>query len=132
MDHPIVFFDGVCNLCNHSVQFIIRHDPNQYFKFASLQSDFAKTKLSPYHIDTTSLHSIIYLDGDKVYQNSDAVLYIAKHLNKGYKIFYIFRFIPRFIRDSIYKFIAKNRYKWMGKKEACMIPSPALKERFLA
>lgn len=127
-----MFFDGVCNLCNHSVQFIIRHDPKQYFKFASIQSDFAKEILKPFHIDTTAFQSIIYLEGEKVYQNSDAVLHIAKHLNKGYIFLYIFRFVPRIIRDALYKFIAKNRYKWMGKKEACMIPTPALKERFLA
>ncbi len=132
MENPIVFFDGVCNLCNQSVQFIIRHDPKQYFKFAALQSAFAKEILKPYHIDTTAFQSIVYLEGNKVYQNSDAVLHIARHLNKGYKFLYIFRFVPRFIRDALYKFIAKNRYKWMGKKEACMIPTPALKERFLA
>lgn len=127
-----MFFDGVCNLCNHSVQFIIRHDPKQYFKFASIQSDFAKEILKPFHIDTTAFQSIIYLEEGKVYQYSDAVLHIAKHLNKGYKFFYTFRFVPRFIRDALYKFIANNRYKWMGKKEACMIPTPTLKERFLA
>lgn len=127
----IILFDGVCNLCNGAVQFIIRNDAHGNFKFASLQSDFAKNILKRFDIPVGDLQSILLIDNDKVYQKSDAALEIAKNLKGVWSGFYVLRFIPRFFRDGVYQFIAKNRYRTFGKMESCMIPTPELKSRFL-
>jgi predicted DCC family thiol-disulfide oxidoreductase YuxK len=127
----IVLFDGVCNLCNSGVQFIIKKDKRNLFKFAALQSDFGKELLEKYQINTKSLDTFVYVNKDKAYIKSTAALKIAKALKRGWQIFYIFIIIPAFIRNFIYDFIAKNRYRWFGKKESCMIPTPELKTKFL-
>ena len=126
----IIFFDGVCNLCNNSVQFIIKRDKKNKFKFASLQSSFAKSNLSK-HIDVDKLESIVLLNEDKLYSKSTAALLIARELSGMWPMFYVFIIIPSFIRDWFYNVIAKNRYRIFGKKDSCMIPSPAFKEKFL-
>ncbi len=126
----VVLFDGVCNLCNSSVQFIIKHDPKKYFVFASLQSDVAKALLLQKKVKN-SQNSVIFIEKERVYTESTAVLRILKHLNNGLSLFYFFIIIPPFIRDFVYRIIANNRYKWFGKKEQCMIPSEELKHRFL-
>lgn len=126
----IIFFDGVCNLCNNSVQFIIKRDKKNKFKFASLQSSFAKNNLSK-HIDVDKLESIVLLNEDKLYTKSAAALLIARELSGMWPIFYVFIIIPPFIRDWFYNIIAKNRYRIFGKKDSCMIPSPAFTEKFL-
>lgn len=126
----IIFFDGVCNLCNNSVQFIIKRDKKNKFKFASLQSSFAKNNLSK-HIDVDKLESIVLLNEDKLYTKSAAALLIARELSGMWPMFYVFIIIPSFIRDWFYNIIAKNRYRIFGKKDSCMIPSPAFKEKFL-
>ncbi len=126
----IVLFDGVCNLCNSSVQFIIKHDSKKRFVFASLQSDISKALLSEFK-EKNDLNSIILIEKDHIYKESTAILRIAKHLNNGLPLLYFFIIIPPFIRDFIYRFIAKNRYKWFGRKDQCMIPSEELKNRFL-
>jgi len=126
----IIFFDGVCNLCNNSVQFIIKRDKKNKFKFASLQSSFAKNNLSK-HIDVDKLESIVLLNEDKLYSKSTAALLIARELSGMWPMFYVFIIIPSFIRDWFYNVIAKNRYRIFGKKDSCMIPSPAFKEKFL-
>jgi predicted DCC family thiol-disulfide oxidoreductase YuxK len=126
----IIFFDGVCNLCNNSVQFIIKRDKKNKFKFASLQSSFAKNNLSKY-IDVDKLESIVLLNENKLYTKSTAALLIARELSGMWPIFYVFIIIPPFIRDWFYNVIAKNRYRIFGKKDSCMIPSPAFKEKFL-
>ena len=131
MENPIIFFDGVCNLCNGAVQFVIERDKKNIFRFASLQSDFAKKTLLPFGIDPDQKDSFILLDDSKIYQRSGAALKVAKKLNKGWPILYGFMIVPRFIRDGIYNFIAKNRYKWFGKQESCWVPTPVLKEKFL-
>jgi predicted DCC family thiol-disulfide oxidoreductase YuxK len=127
----IILFDGVCNLCNHSVQFIIKHDKKGKFRFASLQSNFGKAQISKYQIDPNKTNSVIFIKGEKVFTRSSAALKIVKDLNGLWPILYIFIFIPPFIRNFIYDFIAKNRYKWFGKKESCMVPLPELKSKFL-
>lgn len=127
----IVLFDGVCNLCNSSVQFIIKHDKKELFLFASLQSDAAKEVLLQFQIKKIEMDSILYIENGKIYSKSTAALKIAKHLNSPINWFYTFIAIPKFIRNSIYNFISKNRYKWFGKKEKCMIPSPEINHRFL-
>lgn len=128
-ENRIVLFDGVCNFCNSSIQFIIRHDPKGIFKYAALQSDYAK-KLVGDRISPEPESVILYEDG-KVYDRTTAALKIARHLSGLWPLLYIFIVIPAFLRDPIYKLIAKNRYKWFGKQEACMVPSKEIRDRFL-
>lgn len=127
----IILFDGVCNLCSSSVQFIIKRDPNSMYRFASLQSDFGQQVLSRFGLSTSDFHSIVLLSGNKIFQRSNAALEIAKNLSGGWPLFYAFKIIPRFIRDPVYNWISRNRYSWFGKKDACWLPSPELKSRFL-
>jgi len=128
----LVLFDGVCNLCNSSIQFIIKHDRAAKFKFAPLQSPLAAQHLADLKVGNTPISSIIYIENDAVYQKSTAALKIAKHLDGAWPLLYAFMIVPKFIRDRVYDFIAKNRYKWFGKTEACWIPTPELRARFLA
>ena len=128
----IVLFDGVCNLCNHSVLFIIRHDAKKQIKFASLQSVIAKDLLKQYDIVDYELNSIVFIDENRLYLKSTAVLKIAKYLDRGWFLLPLLMIFPQFIRDAIYRFIAKYRYKWFGKQEICMIPSKEQIELFLS
>lgn len=130
-DKSIILFDGVCNLCNSAVNFIIKHDKKEYFLFASLQSDAAKEILLQYPLKKTSLNSIILITNNISYDKSTAALLISKQLNNGYKLIYFFIVIPKFIRDFVYNLIANNRYKWFGKQKSCKIPSLEIKNRFL-
>ncbi len=129
--HPIILFDGVCNLCNSSVQFVIRHDPQRHFRFASLQSDFGQSVLTKFDLPTNSLQSFILLENNKIDTKSTAALKVARRLSKGWNLLYVFIIVPAFIRDAVYQVFAKNRYKWFGKKESCWIPSPALQHLFI-
>ncbi|RYD95177.1 MAG: DUF393 domain-containing protein [Sphingobacteriales bacterium] len=125
----VVLFDGVCNLCNHSVQLIIKQDKQDYFRFAALDSDFGKAMSSKYHI---AADSIVLIEKDQVYTQSDAALRIARHLSGIYPVLYAAMIIPKFIRDRIYRLIARNRYRWFGKRQACWMPSAQLSKKFLA
>jgi len=129
--YKIILFDGVCNLCNSSVNFVITHDPKNKFKFAALQSDVGASLIQKYGIDISKTDSIILIDNQKAFVKSSAALRIAKYLNKGYPLLYGLMIVPNFIRNWVYDYIAKNRYKWYGKKDSCMIPTPELKEKFL-
>ncbi len=126
----IVLFDGLCNLCNGSVQFIIRHDTKNKFVFASLQSEVAQKLLNEIHVKS-SQESIILIKGLKHFEKSDAVLEIAKNLSGLWPMVYGFTIIPRFLRDVLYKWVAKNRYTWFGKQESCLSPSPEFRAKFL-
>jgi len=130
-NQKIILFDGVCNLCNTSVNFVIEHDKKNIFKFAALQSDMGKKLAIENNINIADTDSIILIDGDSSYIKSTAALYISKELSGAYPLLYAFMIIPKYLRDLIYNYIAKNRYKWYGKKESCMIPSPTLKDKFL-
>jgi predicted DCC family thiol-disulfide oxidoreductase YuxK len=127
----IILFDGVCNLCNSSVQFIIKRDPQVYFYFASLQSEYGKQYISKFELDS-NLDSIILIENGKAYVQSTAALRVCKQLSSPWKLLAISLIIPVPIRNLLYKFIAKNRYKWFGKREMCMIPTPAQRKRFLS
>lgn len=129
--HSVILFDGICPLCILSIQFIIKHDVNKIFRFASLQSSFANNELSKNSIPSKEISTIILIEENKVYTKSTAALKIAKQLNGIWKIFYLFIFIPPFIRNFIYDIIANNRYKWFGKKESCWFPSAALEDLFI-
>ncbi len=129
----IVLFDGVCNLCTGTVTFIIKRDGKDKFRFASLQSEVGKQLMEERHIDPSSNNSIIVIEPQVAYYvKSTAAIEIAKELGGLWPVLQVFSYIfPEGIRDSIYEFIAKNRYKWFGKKDSCMIPTPALKSKFL-
>ncbi len=130
-NQPLVLFDGVCNLCNTSIQYIIKNDHQQKFKFASLQSDAAKEILLQFQKNNSDLDSIILIYKGKIYSHSSAIIRVAKLLG-GINLFaIIFWIVPKPIRDWVYNYIAKNRYKWYGKRESCMIPTEGLKKRFL-
>ena len=130
-DHKIILFDGICNLCNSTINFVIKRDKQNMFKFATLQSDTGQSLLSEFKIDRTETDSIVLIDGKKSYVKSTAALHIAKNLSGAFPLLFGFLILPRFIRDRLYDYIAKNRYKWFGKKESCMIPTPELKAKFI-
>jgi len=127
---PIILFDGVCNLCNQSVQFIIKRDPNGYFKFASLQSQTGQQLLNRFGLDN-NLKTIVLIENEKIYMKSTAVLRIVGRLRGFWPILGVFRIIPPFLRDIVYQIVAKNRYRWFGKQDSCMLPFPGVKNRFL-
>ena len=129
--HKIILFDGVCNLCNDSVKFVIKHDPKDVFWFTALQSDAGMKLATEHGIDTSKTDSILLIDQDKIYVKSTAALKIARHLSGGYPLLFGFMIVPNFIRNWVYDIIAKNRYKWFGKKDSCMIPTAELKNKFL-
>tara|TARA_R110000851_G_scaffold77514_3_gene170738 strand:- start:254232 stop:254678 length:447 start_codon:yes stop_codon:yes gene_type:complete len=130
-NYKIILFDGVCNLCNDAVTYIIKRDKKNVFKFAALQSEIGQELTSKFNIDTSKVDSIILIDGEKHYEKSSAALRIAKYLSGAYPLLFGFMVVPKFIRNSVYDYIAKNRYKWFGKKESCMIPTAELKDKFL-
>lgn len=121
----------MCNLCNSSVNFVIKKDKNDVFRFAALQSEIGSQYINKFNIDPSQTDSIILIDVDKHYIKSSAALTIAKSLKGVYPLLYAFIIVPAFIRNWVYDYIAKNRYKWYGKKESCMIPTPELKSKFL-
>jgi len=131
MDQPIVLFDGVCNLCNSAVQFIIRHDKKKVFMFTSLQSDAGQKQLEQYNFPLDELNSFILIENNKAYTRSSGALRVVKKLKGLWPLLYGFMIVPKFIRDGVYDWVGRNRYKWFGKQEACMIPTPELKARFL-
>ncbi len=128
---PIILFDGVCNLCDNSVQFVIKHDKTSRFNFAALQSEAGQSMLQQYNLPKQGFDSFVLIQKEKVFLKSTAALTVAKQLDGPLKLLYGFIIVPAFIRNAVYNFIAKNRYKWFGKKDHCMIPTPALKARFL-
>ena len=128
---PVILFDGVCNLCNSSVQFIINRDPQVKFHFAALQSETGGRLLQSSDLPTQVFQSIVLIKNGTVYQKSDAALEIARQLSGLWPALYAFKIVPPFFRDFVYNQIAKNRYGWFGKKDHCMIPTPQLKSRFL-
>jgi len=128
----IILFDGVCNFCNSSVLRIIAHDKKNRFLFTSLQSESGKYITAYFNIDTTKIDSIILVESDTEYSiKSTAALKILNHFNGFWKLFQICWIIPSFIRNSMYNYIAKNRYAWFGKKDNCMIPSTEIKSKFI-
>ena len=129
--HPLILYDGVCNLCNRWVQFVLKHDRKVQFTFAPLQGETAKKFLPDNTPQNQSPDSIILIDDNKLYTGSDAVLRIFKRLGSGWKLFYAFVIVPRTIRDGVYRFVARRRYRWFGKSESCILPPVQWKDRFL-
>jgi predicted DCC family thiol-disulfide oxidoreductase YuxK len=132
LDKKIILFDGVCNLCDNTVQFIIKHDKHDVFRFVTLQSDLGRDVIKHIGIDIAKTDSIIlYEPGHAYYYKAQAALHIAKELGGVYSLFTIFTILPNWINNKVYDFVARNRYRWYGKKEECMIPTPELKNKFL-
>ena len=127
---PLILFDGVCNLCNGSVQFIIKRDKEAKFRFASLQSEAGKKILEQFKLPTDTFNSFILYEDGKIYTRSTAALRVFSQL-KNWKWVGALQYVPKFIRDGVYNLVARNRYRWFGKKDECMIPTPELKSRFL-
>ena len=128
----IVLFDGVCNLCDGMVQLLIKKDKNDVFRFVMLQSDLGKKITDYIGVDTVKTDSIIlYEPGHAYHVKADAAIQIAKNIGGIYSLLDIFSIFPSWLKNSVYDFVAKNRYKWFGKKEACMIPTPEIKAKFL-
>jgi predicted DCC family thiol-disulfide oxidoreductase YuxK len=125
----IILFDGVCNFCNNSVNFIIGQDKNNYFKFTPLQSKIGQDFVKKFNLN--DIDSVILVENDKAYTHSTAALKIAKTLGGIWSLAYAFIIVPKFIRDFFYKLFAKNRYKLFGKKDECMIPTPEIRAKFL-
>lgn len=131
-DKKIILFDGVCNLCNSSVQYVIQRDKKDEFRFVALQSELGQKIVKHIRISNLTIDSIIlYLPGVAYYYKSSAVIEIAKSLQGFFNYGMLFRLLPNALRDVVYDYIARNRYKWYGKKESCMIPTPELKSKFL-
>ncbi|MGB0788754.1 MAG: thiol-disulfide oxidoreductase DCC family protein [Marinirhabdus sp.] len=130
-EHKVILFDGVCNLCNASVNFVIRHDPNDVFRFAALQEGVGQQYIKKHAIDTSKTDSIILIDGERAYVKATAALRIARHLNGAWPLLYSFMILPKPIRNRVYDLVARNRYKWYGKRESCTIPTPELQRKFL-
>jgi predicted DCC family thiol-disulfide oxidoreductase YuxK len=129
--HPIILFDGVCNLCDASVQFILRRDPAGQFRFASLQSTAAQRELARFSAPPDNLSTVVLILGNRLFVRSDAALEALRRLGFPWPLFYLFKIVPRGIRDAVYDFIAARRYRWFGQKETCMVPTADLKARFL-
>ena len=128
----LVLFDGVCNLCNASVKYIIKHDKKDVFRFTALQSEVGQMLIEKFNIDTVNTDSIIlYSEKKGIYYKSTAALKIASYLGFPLNFLVIFLVIPPFIRNWVYDYIAKNRYKWYGKRETCIIPTPELRKKFI-
>jgi len=127
----VVLFDGVCNLCNGAVNFIIDRDPDGYFRFAPLQSDVAATYLDDADGPDADLSTIVLVEGGQTYVRSTAALRIARRLTGAWPLLFLAIVVPRPLRDAVYNWVAHNRYDWFGRRDECRVPTPALRDRFL-
>jgi predicted DCC family thiol-disulfide oxidoreductase YuxK len=131
-DHPVILFDGVCNLCTGYVVFLIRRDPEGVFRFAPLQSAVGRRLLEGHDPDPDALNSVVLVEGDECHVKSDAVLRAAAHLGGAYRLLAPIRYIPRRLRNAVYDAVAARRYDWFGRRDRCMMPTPDVESRFLA
>jgi predicted DCC family thiol-disulfide oxidoreductase YuxK len=128
---PILLFDGMCKLCNQSVQWLLLHDKKGLFHYASLQSDLGQKLLQEYGLDPECLDSAVLVEKDKVLLRSDVALAMVRHLGLPWSLAYAFKIIPRPIRDAVYNWVAHNRYRWFGRQDSCLLPRPEWEARFL-
>jgi predicted DCC family thiol-disulfide oxidoreductase YuxK len=129
--HPILLFDGVCNLCNQTVQFIIERDKKAIFRFASLQSEYGENLLKKHQLSDKNLNSVILVYENKIYTHAAAPLEVLRLLGGFWQLGYVFKLVPSFLSNAVYRWVARNRYKWFGEKESCWLPTAELKSRFL-
>jgi predicted DCC family thiol-disulfide oxidoreductase YuxK len=130
-EQPIILFDGVCNFCNSTVNFVIKRDQKSVFKFTTLKSSVAQEILESPNLDNADIGSFVLFDNDKTYTKSTAALRVCLRLNGLWPLMYGFIIVPKLIRNAIYNSVAKNRYRWFGKKEVCMVPSPDVRKTCL-
>jgi predicted DCC family thiol-disulfide oxidoreductase YuxK len=129
--HPVLLFDGHCNLCNGAVQWVLARDKAAVFRFTSLQSELGQELQQQYKLDPAELDSMVLIQNNKAYTKSSAALKTAEGLGGLYSAAGLFMLVPAFIRNGVYDFVARNRYRWFGRSEACWLPRPEWKERFL-
>ena len=130
-DHPILLFDGVCNLCNGSIQFLIPRDPDGILRFAPLQSDLGRAVRESAGLSTDDLETVVLVDDGMAYTKSDAAIRLGERLGGPYRLLSLGRLLPRGLRDRIYDFVADHRYDWFGRKEQCMVPDEDVSDRFI-
>jgi len=130
-EQPIILFDGVCNLCNRVVGFVIRRDKKGTIRFAALQSESGQELLQQYHLPAAAMESFIFIEKGKAYSRSSAALKLCRHLGRLWPLCYGFMIVPKFIRDAVYNWVANHRYKWFGVRTECMMPTPEIKAKFL-
>jgi predicted DCC family thiol-disulfide oxidoreductase YuxK len=131
MDPPIILFDGVCNLCNASIDFVLERDPKAHFRFASLQGEAGRALLRLHSIPADDMNSVVLVENNRTYTRSTAALRIARILTFPWPLLSVFLFLPAQVRDLFYDLVAQNRYRWFGQRETCRMPTPELKARFL-
>lgn len=129
--HPVLLFDGVCNLCNGAVQWILLRDRKGVFHFSALQSDTGQALLQQSGFSAKDFDTIVLVDDQRVFTRSDAALEIARRLGGAWSLLYAFKIVPRPLRDAVYNWVARNRYRWFGRREECMLPRPEWKQRFV-
>jgi predicted DCC family thiol-disulfide oxidoreductase YuxK len=130
-EHPLILFDGICNFCNSAVNFVIKKDKEAFIHFAPLQSPKGRLYLKQYNYPVNNLNSFVFIENNKVYTKSTAALKVCMHLKGLWPLCYGFIIVPKFIRDGIYSWVAKNRYKWFGVRQECMMPTPEVRSRFV-
>ena len=130
-EHPLILFDGICNFCNSAVNFVIKKDNGAIIHFAPLQSPKGRLYLKQYNYPVNNLNSFVFIEDNKVYTKSTAALKVCRHLKGLWPLCYGFIIVPKFIRDGIYSWVAKNRYKWFGVRQECMMPTPEVRSRFV-
>ena len=128
---PVIYFDGVCNLCTGTVQFVLKRDKRKVFRFASLQGEGGRKMLNAHKLPAQHYQTFILEEGARIFTRSTAALRVFKLLGGAWSLLYVFMIIPAFIRDAVYNFISNNRYRWFGKKEECWLPSPEWENRFI-
>ena len=128
---PVILFDGICNFCNSAVNFTIKRDKKAIIRFAPLQSEKGRLFLRQYNLPVAEMKSFVFIEDGKIYLQSTAALKVCRHLNRLWPLCYGFIIVPKFIRDGLYNWIAKNRYRWFGVKQECMIPTSEVRTRFL-
>jgi len=131
INKPILLFDGVCNLCNASVQWVLKHDRRGEFRFSALQSELGQQLLLQHGLASEHFDTVVLVVGEQIFLRSDAPLEIVRRLGGLWRLLYFFKILPRPLRDAVYNFVARNRYRWFGRREECMLPKPEWKERFL-
>lgn len=131
-ENPVILFDGVCNFCNGAVNFTIKRNKDKTIKFAPLQSEAGRELVKQYGLPENDMRSFLFIENEKMYNRSTAALRVCRHLKGLWPLCYGFIIVPPFIRNGVYDFIAKNRYKWFGQKEECMVPSADVRARFLS
>jgi predicted DCC family thiol-disulfide oxidoreductase YuxK len=130
-EFPILLFDGVCNLCSGTVRFVIRHDPGGRFRFAALQSEAGRRLLVQHGLPADALDTFVLIEGARCFTRSDAAIELARRLGGAWRGLAWLRLVPRPIRDAAYGVVVRNRYRWFGRSESCMVPTPELARRFL-